>query len=86
MELTGINNSPSVNATDNYSTSKRKLATGKSKDTLVQAERGWIKLSAKMDTHNFHLKNKQAVSVAAFQVLCLHLKWFRCLVMIYRQK
>lgn len=69
MELAGINSSQTMNNTDNFSTTKRKQTATKSKDSLVQAEKGWINLSAKMDTHNFHLKNKQAVSVAAFQVL-----------------
>jgi hypothetical protein len=32
------------------------------------AEKGWINLSAKMETHNFHLKNKQAVATANFKV------------------
>lgn len=47
---------------------KKSVSFNPSKNPAL-AEKGWIKLSAKMDTHNYHLKNKQTVSSAAFQVI-----------------
>lgn len=88
MELAGINTSPGINnMNDSISATKRKnQSTTKTKDSLVQAEKGWIKLSTKMDTHNFHLKNKQAVSVAAFQVCYFPLNSSASLLIIIKRR
>lgn len=49
---------------------KTNKATVTPKD-ITAAEKGWINLSARMETHNFHLRSKQAVACAAFQVIVL---------------
>lgn len=35
---------------------------------IIAAEKGWIKLSSRLETHNYHLRSKQAIACAAFQV------------------
>lgn len=44
-----------------------------SQKDIAASEKGWIKLSARMDTHNFHLRSKQAISSAAFQVRVIYI-------------
>lgn len=46
--------------------SSSKLLSGA--QNVKQAEKGWIKLSSKMNTYNFHLRTKQEASSAIFQV------------------
>lgn len=55
------------------SRSKNKQGTKKKggeqeKQQLEVAEKGWIKLATKMNTHNYHLKNAQNASSAALKV------------------
>lgn len=63
-----------ANATSKGASLKRAQSSSKlpsSAQNVKQAEKGWIKLSSKMNTHNFHLRTKQEASSAIFQVSCL---------------
>lgn len=49
-------------------TKRTAKSSASSHKDVKHAEKGWIKLSSKMNTHNFHLRVKQDASTAAFQV------------------
>ena len=65
----------------NHSLSSDQIAASKIKSNKISksnnnkknssangSEMGWIKYSTKMDTHNFHLRNRQGVAMATLQV------------------
>jgi hypothetical protein len=53
---------------NSVTSNKRKTVKASQEIDLKQVEKGWIKLSSKMQTHNFHLRSKQEAAAAAFKV------------------
>lgn len=67
IPVTPLNQDPSLAMSKNATSRGTRMKEKIPKD-VKQAEKGWIKLSAKAQTHNFHLRTKQELSSAAFQV------------------
>lgn len=63
----------------------KRVAKSTTQKDVKQVEKGWIKLSSKMDTHNFHLRLKQEVASAAFQVSKIYfilVSYYACIYVI----